>query len=317
MASRILITGAGGFVGGYLFDALIKRWPASEIIGIGHSTSPIGAVDICDSVAVNKVVSDCRPDIVVHLAAQASVGALEQDGQEQTWRVNIGGTLNLALAVARYSPLATVLFASSSEVYGLAFGSDPVDEAIPPRPVNAYAKTKLLGEKLLSDVLPKTARLIIARPFNHTGPGQREDFVLASFAGQIARIEAGVQEPVIQVGNLDARRDFLDVRDIVAAYCQLIAAAPSIEPRITCNIASGTSQPVRSLLTLLQRASRVPFDIIVDPARLRPSDIPIACGNSAYLRGLTGWSPGVSIEETLLALLQAARTSRSQSPARF
>ena len=199
-------------------------------------------VDLRDAAAVDRLVAEARPDIIVHLAGQASVGALDRGAGEETWRVNLAGTLNLALAVNRFAPEATVLFASSSEVYGRAFGPDPVNEETPPEPANAYARSKLLAERTLADVLPATARILVARPFNHTGPGQREDFVLPSFAAQVARIEAGLQS-ALRVGNLDVARDFLDVRDVVAAYCALIEAAPRLPMRFTCNVATGRRPP--------------------------------------------------------------------------
>ena len=310
MSPRILVTGAGGFVGTYLVAALAKHWPAARIVGVG--LPPARAVDMRDPADVDTIVAEERPEIIVHLAAQASVGAIEQGSEEQAWRVNLGGTMNLALAVTRFVPHATVLFASSSEIYGRAFGPDPIDEATIPQPANVYAKTKILAERVLDDVLPKTARLIVARPFNHTGAGQREDFVLPSFAGQIARIEAGQQAPVIHVGNLNAARDFLDVRDVVEAYCKLIARAPELGSRTTFNIASGTARPIRDLLEIMRHASKTPFEITIDPSRLRPSDIPIACGDASRLRALTNWHPSVPIQTTLRDLLDAARRARPQ-----
>ena len=307
VVSRTLITGANGFVGPYLRSALVTRWPDIEVIGTGISPLSGPSLDLCDASAVNSMIADIRPDVVVHLAAQASIGALGHQGDEQTWRVNLGGTLNLALALARFAPNATFLFPSSSEVYGRAFGATPVSESTPPQPRNAYSQSKILGERLLDNILPQTARLIVARPFNHSGPGQREDFVLASWAGQIARIERGLQAPVMLVGNLDVARDFLDVRDVVAAYCMLIEAAPRLPARTTVNIASGSARPLRDLLAIFQLASHVPFGTEVDPVRTRPSDIPFACGDAERLRTLTGWQPAISIETTLGDLLDSAR----------
>lgn len=304
---RILVTGAGGFVGTCLREALQRRRPAPIVLGTGLAGDGTLPLDLTDAAAVDALVAGERPDVVVHLAAQASVGALQQGAEQTTWAVNLGGTLNLALAVARHVPAATVLFASSSEIYGRAFHRSPVDETVEPEPANTYARSKLLAETVLAQVLPPTARLLVARPFNHTGPGQREDFVLPSFAGQIARIEAGLQAPTMRVGNLEAARDFLDVRDVVAAYAALIEAAPRLPHRFTCNIASGEARTLRDVLETLRGLARVPFAIEIDPARLRPSDIPVASGRADRLRQATGWQPAVRFEDLLESLLAAAR----------
>lgn len=307
LPARILVTGAGGFVGSHLCAALVAFDPRPQIIasGLAGNTGNL-ALDLTDAAAVDAFIERERPDALVHLAAQASVGAAEVDKVAQTWAVNLGGTLNLAMAMARHAPDALVLFASSSEVYGRAFGAEPIDEDATPQPTNAYARSKLMGEQVLAAVLPPTARLVIARAFNHTGPGQREDFVLPSFAGQIARIEAGRQPPVLRVGNLDAARDFLDVRDVVAAYVALLTMSNTLT-RSTFNIASGTAQPLGEILEALRGLARVPFAVEVDPARLRASDIPFAAGCSDRLAAATGWAPKVPRDDMLAGLLAAAR----------
>ncbi len=302
-ALRLLVTGATGFVGTRLTRALAERRPEATIVGSGATADP---VDLRDAAAVDRLVAEARPDVIVHLAGQASVGALGRGAGEETWRVNLAGTLNLALAVNRFAPEATVLFASSSEVYGRAFGPHPVNEGTPPEPTNAYARSKLLAERTLADVLPDTARIVVARPFNHTGPGQREDFVLPSFAAQVARIEAGLQS-ALRVGNLDVARDFLDVRDVVAAYCALIEAAPRLPMRFTCNVATGAARPLRGILEALRALARVPVNVEIDPARLRPSDVPFAAGSAARLAQATGWAPVIPFEETLASVLEDAR----------
>lgn len=310
-ASRILVTGAGGFVGTWLVAALAARQPAALLFGAGLGGGE--PLDLRDAAAVDAFVERARPDAIVHLAGQASVGALGQGAEEQTWRVNLAGTLNLALSVTRFVPQATLLFASSSEIYGRAFGSAPVDEDTAPQPVNAYARSKLVAERMLAEVLPQSARLIVARPFNHTGPGQREDFVLPSFAAQVARIEAG-RQATMAVGNLDAARDFLDVRDVVEAYGLLLEAAPRLPQRFTCNIATGTAQALRDVVNTLRRLARVPIPVEIDPARLRPSDIAWAAGRADRLMAATGWAPRVPFEDTLRGLLDDARRRVGETP---
>ncbi len=306
--TRVLVTGAAGFVGGYLCRALAEA--GATVIGTSLHDGGCGDVvvmDLEDEASVAAAIVLARSDVVVHLAGQASVGAAFGGGADLTWRVNLAGTLTLALALARLAPTTSVLFASSSEVYGRAFTKSPVNEDVALEPTNAYASSKALAERVLADVLAPTARLIVARPFNHSGPGQSENFMLPSFAGQVARIEAGLQPPRLAVGNLDVKRDVLDVRDVAAAYVALIAAMPRLPARFTCNIASGQARLLSDLVDVLRQASRVPFEIAVDPARVRPVDVPLASGCNTRLHAATGWAPRISIERTIRDLLENAR----------
>lgn len=258
------------------------------------------SADITDEGAVDRLIADLKPAIVVHLAAQSSV-----TGQvESTWRVNFGGSFNLATAVARYAPHGLFFFSSSGEVYGRSFNGGPATEETCPQPLSAYAASKLAAEAMLRDVLPATSRLIVARSFNHTGPGQDERFVLPAFAAQVARIEAAQIQPVIKVGNLEAERDFLDVRDVVDAYVRLLRLpAAEAGSRLTVNISSGHPRSISDLLRRLMDLSRTPFRVEIDPDRLRPSDIPRAIGRSDRLAGLTGWTPARDFDTTISDLL--------------
>lgn len=309
---RILLTGANGFVGRYLTGGLEQRMPEATLVGLGGGAPSGGgdceSVDLRDGEAVARTVDGVAPDLVIHLAAQSSV-ARGLDAADLTWSVNLSGSLSLALAIARHAPKATLLFASTAEVYGASFLGSPVSETTPTQPMNAYARSKRLAERMFADVLPPTCRLIVARPFNHTGPGQRDDFVLPSFARQIARIEAGLQPPRLAVGNLDVRRDFLDVRDVVEAYGALIEAAADLPRRLMVNIASGHPQALRAILETMRGMARVPFEVTVDPARLRPVDLPVAYAEPALLRRLTGWRPRYDFATTLGDLLDAARAA--------
>lgn len=310
----ILLTGAGGFVGRCMARALVAGAPEARRAALVHAApaAPIDGfetvqADIADTAAVEAAVAALRPDLVLHLAAQSSVGAAA-GGAAETWRVNAVGALSLAEALARHAPEATVLFTSSSEVYGAAFNDGPLDEDTPPRPQNAYARSKLAAEGALSDVLPPTARLVIARAFNHTGPGQDERFALPSFAAQIARIEAGLAPPRIMVGNLDAERDFLHVDDVVAAYLALVEAATRLPHRALVNVASGVPRRIGDLLDALVAQARVPLAIVQDPARMRPSDVPRATAAPERLRAWTGWGPASTMETMLADVLVSART---------
>ena len=312
-ARSILLTGGGGFVGGYLAPMLAQAAPEARKVVLSREPADLpgwelAECDIADAVAVETIVDGTRPDLVVHLAAQSSVGA-SHDAGEATWHVNFGGSLVLAAACARAAPEATVLFSSSAEVYGASFRDGPVDEDAPVRPQNAYARSKAAAELMFEDVLSPRNTLIVTRAFNHTGPGQSEQFALPSFAMQIARIEAGLQPPRMQVGNLDVERDFLDVRDVCEAYLDLIAAAPQLGQRSVFNIASGSGRSIHSLLEDFRGLSAVAFSVDLDPARLRPSDIPSALGHSDRLKAATGWRPSRTIETMLSDLLDHARRS--------
>jgi GDP-4-dehydro-6-deoxy-D-mannose reductase len=308
--ATVLVTGGGGFVGRHLLAALAAERPGLRTVAIGREPAPRAAesriVDLTDAGAVADAVAAVRPDAVVHLAAQSSVAAAGVE-RSATWDVNLGGTRHLAAAIAAHAPHASVLNVSTGEVYGASFRDGVATEDTALRPGNAYARSKAAAEWLLGDVLPVDTRLVTVRPFNHSGAGQDERFVLPAFAAQIARIEAGLAPPVLSVGNLEAERDFLDVADVVAAYLALLAAMPRLGMRETFNIASGTARPIARLLDGLVALSPAHFTVQEDPARLRPSEIAVAAGSSARLAAAIGWRPRVAMEETLRAVLDDQR----------
>jgi GDP-4-dehydro-6-deoxy-D-mannose reductase len=312
---RILLTGANGFVGGYLAPALISALPGVEGLVLrrpGTTGCPEGwalaEAEVFDRDAVEAIVARFEPDLIVHLAAQTSVGESKREA-ETTWRANFDGSFALASACARFAPSVTFFFVSSSEVYGRSFLSGPVREDAPLQPMNVYARSKAAAEQVIADVLPAQARVVIVRAFNHTGPGQDERFVLPSFAAQIARIEARLQPPEIRVGNLAAQRDFLDVRDVCRAYVALINATPALPAHSVFNISSGSSRSIRSLLEILSSKSSVRFEVIVDHKRLRSVEIPDAVGRNDLLKAAIEWSPIHRIDETLADLLHFARNN--------
>ncbi len=305
----ILLTGGTGFVGRYLAPALAKSFPHHRrVILVG---GPAGAqvegwhredADIANEATVETIVGRHTPEMVVHLAAQSSVGQ-SVHAAETTWRVNYGGSFALARAVARHAPRCVFFFVSSSEVYGTSFLLGPAAEDTLPAPVSAYAASKLAAELMLRDVLPASSQLIVARAFNQSGPGQDERFVLPSFAAQIARIEAGLCEPRLRIGNLAAERDFLHAGDAVDAYVRLLARASDLPPRSVFNVASGQAYRIGDLLEMLRGLARMPLEVETDPERMRPSEIPRAIGDPARLRQVTGWKPVVPITALLRELL--------------
>lgn len=309
---RILVTGAAGFVGRHVMAALRAELRAGEaLLGVGRGAeaalpgTAFQALELTDRAAVRACLAAFAPTQVLHLAALSSVGQAA-GAVVETWRANVGGLLNLAGAVAEQEPAVRFVFVSSGEVYGRAFLTGrPLDEDAAPQPTNSYASSKWVGEQILQDMLGG-GDLRVLRPFNHTGAGQDERFVVASFAGQIARIEAGLAPPRLEVGNLSARREFLDVRDVVSAYLAVLAAE-GVTSGTVFNVASGAPRTIASVLEDLRALARIPFEVVVSPERLRPSEIAVAAGDAGRLRIATGWTPTVPWTNTLRSVLDEVR----------
>ena len=299
----VFVTGGSGFVGRYLLAAL-QNWLPKD----ARFTAPGRSLDLCDTRAIRAAIAHAQPDLIFHLAAQSSVGQSVEAAAE-TWAVNVSGTLSLAQAIATEAPTAVVAFASSSEVYGEAFNLGLANENTALMPKSVYARTKRAAEEILIDTLAPSNQLFIFRPTNHTGPGQSTRFVLPAFAAQIAAIEAGRQPPTMKVGSLIAKRDVLDVRDVVDAYGAALAK-PSIHRVNTLNIASGRVVPIGFLLESLFALTAVPITVELDSARMRPSDILCAAVNADQINARTGWRPVRPLEVTILDVLDWFRNGR-------
>ncbi len=307
---KILLTGANGFVGQTL-SQLIDRQRYTVMHAISSDSCYSGTtevdhvikLDIRNENDVIAAIQKIKPDIVIHLAAISHVPTSFSQPL-LTWQTNVLGTLNILEALHKHAPQAFLLFVSSSEVYGDAFKSNQaLTEDSPCLPMNPYAASKLAAELACQQYFKQGMQGVIARPFNHIGPGQSEAFVTASFAKQIAAIELGLQTPVLQVGNLTAYRDFLDVRDVCAAYLALIELRNTPLDKRIFNIASGTACSIQNVLDTLLSLSPASIEIETDPQRLRPSDISFAVGNSQHLRAQTSWQPQYELTAALASLL--------------
>jgi GDP-4-dehydro-6-deoxy-D-mannose reductase len=305
---RLLLTGGHGFVGRHLLSALVDAHP-DWVIDVPQSPTPDGAgLDIVDAQALADYVKAASPDIVVHLAAVAAVQTATRSPR-LTWDINFGGTLNLVLAMQAHAPHAHLLFISSAEVYGASLKSGaPATEQTLLQPLNPYAASKAAADILVRQAASAGLSATVMRPFNHTGAGQSESFVAPSFAAQIARIEAGLQPPVLSVGSLDEERDFLDVHDVVGAYAMALDARADLASGEVFNVSSGKAVRIGDLLERLLRQARTPITVKVDPQRLRRASVPKAIGDSAHLKRTLNWAPKVDLDETLTTVLQDQRT---------
>jgi GDP-4-dehydro-6-deoxy-D-mannose reductase len=306
---RILITGISGFVGPYLAQHIAEIAPEAEIWGMVWAADPAKAPssvrqvegDLTDIASLTTVLGQVRPDIIFHLAAASSV-ASSWDHPGRFLEVNAVGTVNL-LEVARTLDLgAKVVVSSSAEVYGaVPRDQQPITEDAPLAPLSPYAASKAAQDLLTAQYYHgygmSTIRL---RLFHHTGPRRPTQFVASSFAHQIARIERGLDPPRLAVGNLEAIRDFTDVRDVARAYW--LAATRGI-PGDAYNVCSSRRTTIRSVLDMLLAHSEVEVEVEVDPKRLRAADIPCLVGSHSKFSETTGWQPEIALVETLGDLL--------------
>ena len=301
---RILVTGADGFVGTHLLPQLRAAFPGAVIVPTAlHPPPGYAALDIARAPDVEALVRDVRPDACVHLAAISAIGAARDDPRH-AMEVNHGGTAHLATALLRHAPACALLFASSADVYGTTFATGrALTEDDAPRPMNAYGASKAAAEMLLFALAHEHGlRVVIARPTNHTGPGQARGFVVPDFAASI-RDHQATGAPV-RTGRLDTARDFLDVRDVCAAYVAMLRAG--LAPGTVFNISSGTPRVIGDVLRDMLRLAGVP-DAPVESAagRVRTTDILVASVDSARARAALGWAPRFEWTRTLREVLEA------------
>ena len=302
---RIAVTGAAGFVGSVFLRHVAELGiPGIEAVSIFGSA----AGDIREPEQVSQAIAAMRPDVLLHLAAIAAPSAARAD-PSGAWHVNVMGTLHIAQAIREQSPKTRLLFVGSSEAYGGSFltSPSPVAETAALLPRNTYAATKAAADLMIGQMAMDGLNAIRFRPFNHSGPGQTPDYVLPAFAQQVAWIEKGQQPPVLNVGNLDAERDFLDVRDVVHAYFQAALPETQIPTGAVFNVATGRPVRIGQILSLLLDQAKVPIDVKQDAAKFRPNDIPRASGDSLAIREYLGWQPTVTLEKTIADVLDFYR----------
>jgi GDP-4-dehydro-6-deoxy-D-mannose reductase len=310
---RVLVTGVTGFAGSHLVDYMLERGDC-EIFGIlrwrsrteniEHFTSQVTLVecDLRDATSTHDTLAKVKPDWIFHLAAQSFVPT-SWIAPTESLTTNVLAQVHIFEAVRRLGLPCRIQLACSSEEYGMVFPNEvPIKETNPLRPLSPYAVSKvaqdLLGYQYWMSWKVDSVR---TRGFNHEGPRRGPVFVASDFAKQIADIEKGRKPPVLSVGNLDAKRDFTDVRDMVRAYW---LALEQCEPGEVYNICSGRAWVIRDVLDVLLGLSKTKIEVKQDPARLRPSDVPILLGDNTKFVKATGWQPTIPFEQTLKDMLE-------------
>lgn len=309
---KYLITGITGFAGSHLAEYLLSlgqgevhgtiRW-RSRTENIDHLRDKIKLhdCDLRDSYSVNRLIASVKPDRIYHLAAQSFV-PMSWAAPAETFVTNVISQINLFEAVRDAGCDCRIQIACSSEEYGLVLPDEvPIKETNPLRPLSPYAVSKV-AQDLMGYQYHQSYKMFIIRTrgFNHTGPRRGHVFVASNFAKQIAEMEKGKREPVLWVGNLDAVRDFTDVRDTVRAYYLILEKGV---PGEVYNVATGRGYRIAEVVDILKSYARVKFEVRQDPARMRPSDVPLLIGDATKLRTATGWEPQIPFEQTLSDLL--------------
>ena len=299
---RALVIGGCGFVGRYLtrylkqcgYETIVTKMHAQQT---ADEADIVCELDILEKAAVERLLEKTNPDVLFHLAAQSSVAASWND-PGQTIDVNIKGSANVLEAVRRQRKKIRVVLTGSSEEYGKTAPDEmPVSEAQQMRPANVYAATKAC-QNMIGSIYAKAYGLdiVMTRAFNHVGPNQAPFFVLADFCRQTAEIEAGKREPVIRAGNLDVKRDFTDVRDVVCAYVMLAEKGRAGE---TYNIGSGQARSIREILQTVINKSTAKIQVEVDEKKLRPIDMTEMRADIQKIQKVTGWKPKICLEQSI------------------
>lgn len=296
---RLFITGAKGFVGQHV-QAAVSTSAWNEVFEVVGAEAEY---DIANRVSLDKIFRECRPDAVIHLAAQSHVLSSIAD-PEATFRTNFTGTFNVLQALEAAGFKGRLLYVGSADTYGLVTEQElPISERQPLRPRNPYAVSKVAAEALCyqwSQTGP--FEVVLARPFNHIGPGQAETFAVSGFAKQVAEIALGIRAPEIHVGDLEVTRDFTDVSDVVNAYLTLLTKGKSGE---IYNVGSGHERKISEILSRLIRIAGVSAKITIDTDRFRPTEQRRLICDASKLKNETGWQPRRQLDDTLNEIFQA------------
>ena len=308
---KALITGVDGFVGGHLAKYLAGKkdttiagttWlPTDQYPHLANLEVQLHQLDLTDEKATTQLIEATSPDHIYHLAGQSFVPESFEHPWE-TLRNNIQAQLNILQTIATLTLKTRVLVVGTAEVYGPILPDEvPTNERQPLHPTSPYGVSKVTQDMLgLQYFYSHRVAAIRVRPFNQIGPGQSRRFVVPAFASQIAEIEKGIQEPIIKVGNLAARRDFTDVRDMVRAYHLLMQRG---EPGEVYNIGSGQAYSIQEILDMLLGMTEIPIKVQVDPDRFRPVEIPIMQSDNSKMQAATGWQPTIAMEQSLADIL--------------
>lgn len=297
-----LVIGAAGFVGNYLINEMCCNNIEAYATKLPHEkfenpNAKVLDLDIMNKDAIVSLLFEVRPDYIFHLAAQSSVG-LAWKNPGLTVDVNIKGSLNVMDALRELFYKPRVLMIGSGEEYGhIQPDETPIAENNLLRPGNIYAATKAC-QNMIGSIYSKAydLELVLVRAFNHIGPGQAPMFVVSDFCKQVAEIEKGLREPVMKVGNLAAKRDFTDVRDVVKAYVKLVQLGKSGE---TYNVGRGDAREIREILDMIVSMSEEKINVEIDPNKIRPVDVPVIEADITKLTQLTGWTPQIPLEQTI------------------
>lgn len=297
---RLLVTGAGGFVGRHVRAACA---PGGALENWEFIPAPVG-LDVRDSTATADAIAEARPDAVLHLAAQSYVPRSFENPSE-TFDVNLGGTLNLLLGLRELGFTGRLVYVSSGDVYGAVPEDElPVSEKRIPEPRSPYGVSKIAAEQLcLQWRRTEGLDVVVARPFNHIGPGQDARFAVPSFARQVVEVERGLRQN-IEAGDIDTTRDFTDVRDVVAAYAAMLERG--VAGSVYC-VGSGRERRMRDLLEAMCAVAGVNPGIHQDRARLRPAEQRRMAADAGLLKQHTGWAAVIPLEKTLQDILNDAR----------
>lgn len=311
---RILVTGAGGFVGRHLINHLKQK---HVVLAAGRSSKspadlnvPYLSMDITNPASIKEALKQSASDAIFHLAAQSMV-KLAWDDPANTIYVNTIGTINLVNTIKDILPLCRLVTVGSSEEYGLTGKSgEPLTEEHPCLPQNPYATSKLaMGQAALQLAKKHELQVVHIRPFNHFGPGQQVGYVVSDFASQVAEIEQNLRPPVLRVGDLSAQRDFTDVRDVVQAYSLLLEKNPSTG---IYNVCSGVARSAGEILEIMLNHATIPVTVEQDLHKLRPSEVPVFVGSYTKLNQATGWYPRQQFENSVLETLNWWRNKVKQ-----